>query len=183
MRILALDLSLTATGWAITRGDLVSSYGVATPTNGLRGVERLQKWQEWLDLRSPDDDSPGYDLVVLEGYSMGSRGRAVFNIGEWGGVARLTIYQAGIPFVEVPPSTLKKFATGRGNAPKPDLRMELYKRSGLDVADDNAVDALWLLAAARERYGEPLWPMPKANVEALGKVDWPELDGRTEGTP
>jgi len=65
---------------------------------------------------------------------------------------------------------LKKYATGKGTAPKPDLRMELYKRSGLDVADDNAVDALWLLAIGRELAGDPLWEMPQAHREALGKL-------------
>lgn len=169
MNPLALDLSLTATGWAMS----VDEHGVYQ-TGNLRGIERLTALQDWL-IEMLYDHGP--DIVVLEGYAMGARGRSVFNIGEWGGVARLAINQAGILYVEVAPATLKKFATGRGNAPKPDMRMELYKRASLDLADDNEVDALWLLAATHEAYGEPLWEMPKVNVEALEKVQWPAVRG------
>lgn len=164
MKPLALDLSLTATGWAMS----LEQHGVHH-TGTLRGVERLVALQDWLADMLYDHDP---DMVAIEGYAMGARGRAVFNIGEWGGVARLTIQQAGVPYVEIPPSTLKKFATGRGNAPKPDMRMELYKRTGLDITDDNEVDAIWLAAATHQAYDDPLWKMPAANVDALAKVDW-----------
>lgn len=44
--------------------------------------------------------------------------------------------------------TLKKFATGRGNALKPDmlaaLPLELKKRAAREKLDDNAVDAWWV---------------------------------------
>lgn len=168
MTILALDLSLTATGWATS----LDEHGVYTPDS--KGTERLHELYMWLMHATwADTDEPGVDLAVIEGYSFGSRGRSVFNIAEWGGVARFTLYRIGVPFVEVPPAVLKKYATGKGNSPKPTMRMELYKRTGLDIEDDNTVDALWLLAAAHQATGDPLWDMPKANVEALGKVEWP----------
>src|SRR5690606_3576769 len=112
---------------------------------------------------------PGFDLAVIEGYAYGRHNKA-HQIGELGGIIRLTLHEENVPFIEVPPAVLKKYATGKGTAPKPDLRMELYKRSGLDVADDNAVDALWLLAVARELAGDPLREMPKANRDVLGKL-------------
>lgn len=167
MRILALDLALQDVGWATS----LDHFGVETGPGKLRGVERLDAWQDWLDHIA---GGPAFDLAVIEGYAFSRvNQRGVRSTAEWGGVARLTLYQAGVPFVEVDPATLKKFATGRGNAPKPDMRMALYKRSGLDVADDNTVDALWLLAAGRELAGNPLWPMPKTQIEALSKVVWP----------
>jgi len=164
--ILGLDLSLTATGWAVSPDE----FGVERTAGTCRGTDRLLEYRHWLEVMCD-----GYlpDKAVIEGYSFGSKGRAVFNIAEWGGVARLALVDKGVPFVEVPPSVLKKYATGRGNAPKPDMRMELYKRTGLDVADDNAVDALWLLAVGRELAGDPLWDMPKANREALSKLEAP----------
>lgn len=167
MRVLALDLSLTGTGWATS----IDDYGTETKPGKLRGVERLHAWQDWLIAKTT---STRFDLAVIEGYAMGARGRAVFSIGEWGGISRLSLYQMGIPYVEIAPSTLKKYATGKGNAPKPDMRMALYKRTGLDVSDDNAVDAIWLLAAAYQQYGEPLFDVPKAQSDALSKPAWPE---------
>lgn len=165
MRVLALDLSLTATGWATTLNDH-GVYGTHA-----KGVERLNVLDGWL---SGLVDASRPQVAVVEGYAYG-KGNQAHQVGEWGGVARLRLYSDGVPFVVVPPAVVKKYATGRGNAPKPDLRMELYKRAGLDVADDNEVDALWLLAAALEVAGDPLWPMPKANVDALAKVEWPSL--------
>lgn len=169
MRLLALDLSLTGSGWATS----LDEYGTHSTTT--KGVERLHELYLWLmDLTWSDTrDDLGVDLALIEGYAYG-KGNQAHQVGEWGGVARFTLYRIGLPFVEVPPAVLKKFATGKGNAPKPDMRMELYKRSGLDVADDNAVDALWLLALGRELVGDPLWDMPKANREVLAKVELPE---------
>ena len=170
--ILALDLSLTATGWATS----LDEHGVYTPTS--KGTERLLDLADFLMEFCGRDELP--DLAVLEGYSFGSRGRATFSIAEWGGVARYLLADYDIPTAEVPPAVLKKYATGKGTSPKPTMRMELYKRSGLDIADDNTVDALWLLAAAHQATGTPLWSMPKVNVDALDKVTWPTL-ATTEG--
>lgn len=166
MSVLALDLSLTATGWAIS----LEEHGVETAPGELRGVERLTDWRLWV-ARLYATHLP-VDLVALEGYAYG-RPQQATAIGELGGVIRHFFYNQGRPMVVIPPSTLKKYATGKGNATKPDMRMELYKRSGLDVTDDNEVDALWLLAAASEATGEGLWPMPKDRLAVLGKVDWP----------
>ena len=165
MRILALDLSLTATGWAITP----DHFGVERTAGTFRGTERLLEYRHWLRQML----LPGFNQAVIEGYAYGRHNKA-HQIGELGGVVRLTLQEEDVPYLEVPPTVLKKYATGRGNAPKPDMRMELYKRSGLDVADDNAVDALWLLAVARELAGDPLWDMPKANVDALSKLQQPK---------
>lgn len=164
MTILGLDLSLTATGWAVSPDE----FGVERTAGKFRGTDRLVEYRYWLKAMC-DRYAPAQ--AVLEGYSFGSRGRAVFSIAEWGGIARLVLVDRGVPFVEVAPAVLKKYATGRGNAPKPDMRMELFKRSGLDVADDNAVDALWLLAIGRELAGRPLWSMPKINRDALSKLE------------
>lgn len=167
MNILALDLSLTATGWATS----INDHGVETGPGQLRGVQRLEAWQHWLVF--PAERS---DLVVLEGYSFHSNNAGARGIAEWGGVARLTLHQLHVPFVEMPPATLKKYATGKGNATKPDMRMELFKRSGLDLPDDNEVDAVWLLAAASEACDDYLWSMPKDRLAVLGKVDWPLIE-------
>ena len=165
MKILALDLSLTATGWAITP----DHFGTERAAGTFTGVERLAEYKQWLRRML----LPGFDLAVIEGDAYGRHNKA-HQIGELGGIIRLTLHEENVPFIEVPPAVLKKYATGKGTAPKPDLRMELYKRSGLDVADDNTVDALWLLAIGRELAGNPLWDMPKANVDALSKLQQPK---------
>lgn len=175
MRVLGLDLSLTATGWATG----LDRYGVYKPAT--RGVGRLVELNQWLtDLVWNLGADPDGELAVIEGYAYAKTNQA-HQIGEWGGVARLTLYQAGIPYVEVPPAVLKKFSAGRGNATKADMRMALYQRTGIDVKDDNTVDAIWLAAAGHQAAENPLWDMPKTNVAALEKIQWPPHDhpGRT----
>lgn len=120
----------------------------------------------------------GPQLVAIEGFAFGARGRAVFDIGGIGWVVRVMLYEGGVPFVEIPPSVLKRYATGRGNADKQAMQMAAVKRLGYDddKPDDNCVDALWLRALAMDRYGHPVCTVPKAQREgSIAAVDWPKL--------
>ena len=64
------------------------------------------------------DKVSGCDQIALEGYSFGSKGSRVFQIAENTGMLKYKIYRAGIPLSVYPPSTIKKFATDKGNANK-----------------------------------------------------------------
>ena len=56
-------------------------------------------------------------FVTIEGYSMGSRGR-VFHIAENTGLLKHKLWKHHIPFDTPAPTSVKKFATGKGNANK-----------------------------------------------------------------
>ena len=84
--------------------------------------ERFQDWnQDFQRYKSIADWSMdqmvGCEQIAIEGYSMGSKGK-VFNIAENTGILKYKIYNMGIPLEVVPPTTVKKFATGKGNADK-----------------------------------------------------------------
>ena len=59
----------------------------------------------------------GCDHVALEGYAYSATGR-VFQIAENTGLLKYKIYQTGIPITIIPPTEVKKYATGKGNADK-----------------------------------------------------------------
>lgn len=57
------------------------------------------------------------DIVYMEGYSMGSTGM-VFNIAENAGLLKNYLWHWNFDYNIVPPTVIKKFATGKGNANK-----------------------------------------------------------------
>ena len=59
----------------------------------------------------------GCEQVALEGYSYGSKGK-IFHIAENTGVLKYKLFQNCIPVDIIAPTTIKKFATGKGNADK-----------------------------------------------------------------
>ena len=176
MNVLALDLSLTRTGWATT-----NAVGTLVPPKGWTGVVRLLWLREQMRqmVRQPQP-IPVPDLVIIEGYSYGvARGNALTQLGELGGIIRVLLHELGIPWVEVPPAVLKKYAANRGNATKAEVLVAAVKRLGYDGSDHNEADALWLRTMALDWYGCNESPVPKVQREGLAKIRWPEV-GRKE---
>lgn len=60
----------------------------------------------------------------------------------------------GIPYEGVPVGTIKRFATGKGNANKAAM-IEAIRQRGFSPADDNEADALALLLWALDAKGGP----------------------------
>jgi len=73
-------------------------------------------------------------------------------LGELAGVVKMSCLtvlagQAKYP-LKVPPSMLKKYATGRGNAKKIEVVLSIYKHFGKEIRDDNEADAYALARIA-----------------------------------
>lgn len=159
MKVVGLDLSMTATGIAWCDG---STYTVANKETGDRRL--LMICQEI----AISVEGRSIDLVVIEDLPTHAKSAGI--TGMVHGVARAYLLRLGVPYVTVPPATLKKFATGRGNAGKPEMAVALFKRFGVELADDNQVDAFWLRAAGHQILDAPLVPMPSLQVAALDKL-------------
>lgn len=86
------------------RGDLHRDY--------LTNESRYMNITQWA-LDKIDDG----DIVYMEGYSLGSTGM-VFNIAENAGLLKHYMWKNNYNFTIVPPTVIKKFATGKGNANK-----------------------------------------------------------------
>jgi Holliday junction resolvasome RuvABC endonuclease subunit len=169
--IVGLDLSLTATGvWHDPEHEGYEGHTIRTSSDD-QLEQRLGEIVTWIY----DWVTSAADLVVIEDFV--TRSPAASLLGMVHGAVRLELHTQNTPFVLVPPATLKKFATGKGNATKADMRMALYKRAGLDVADDNQVDAAWLHMLGMEALGRPVVDLPVAQRIAHEAIAWPlELD-------
>ena len=75
------------------------------------------------------------DHVVIEDYSYGSVGR-VFNIAENMGLLKYKLWEAKIPFTTIAPTSIKKFATGKGNASKVDMYETFVKETDMSFLED-----------------------------------------------
>jgi Holliday junction resolvasome RuvABC endonuclease subunit len=80
---------------------------------------------------------------------------------------------AGITVAVAPPTTIKKFATGAGNADKDRMLLTTARRFDWFDGDNNEADALWACAIGHQLMGHPIVQMPAENVKVLEKVTWP----------
>jgi len=104
------------------------------------------------------------DLAVIEGYGYGNANTLV-TLVEIGTIIRYFLKQYQLPYVVVAPTTLKKFVTGKGNATKDQMMLQVYKRWRYEADTNNIADAVGLAMTGGALYGH--LDMPKQNMEAL----------------
>lgn len=75
------------------------------------------------------------DKVYIEDYSYGSTGR-VFHIAENGGVLKHVLHHSDIKFETIPPTVIKKHATGKGNASKIMMEEAFMQETLIDLRSD-----------------------------------------------
>jgi Holliday junction resolvasome RuvABC endonuclease subunit len=164
IKIMGLDLSLGATGIAIN--DTATVFKPKSTIPMIRLAE-FRKWIHWV-LR---EERPS--MAVIEGYAFGAKNSREV-LGELHSVIKLALYDMTVPFALVPPTVLKKFATGVGNAGK-DQMVYAAARAGCPASDNNAVDAWWLQKMCQTHFQLPgmIVGLPKNQSSLTNKVDWP----------
>lgn len=178
MRLAAFDLSLTATGWA-RNIDPAPALG-APWESGIIGSKYRGEKRLWDLLHQIMGVAASCEAVILEGYAHYAKFQA-HQAGELGGVIKLGLYQRKIPRIIVPPTKLKKFASGRGQHKKGETKIvmvgEAIRRLGYERNSHDEADALWLLQMGLHHYKLPgAVQLPKVNLTALyDEVEWPTL--------
>lgn len=90
-------------------------------------MERFRALSELVLLEMKLANCTPFDtFVYMEGYSFGSSG-LVFDLAENAGILKYRLFQEGYLIESVTPSSLKKFATGKGNALKEDMYAAFIK--------------------------------------------------------
>ena len=92
-------------------------------------IQRFDNLGSWsIDILT----SRNVEVAYIEGYAFGAKG-LVFNMAENGGILKHKIWMAGIFQEVVPPSVIKKFATGKGNSNKEKMYEAFIEETGIDV--------------------------------------------------
>jgi len=76
----------------------------------------------------------GVQTVLIEDYAFAAHGR-VFHIGENCGIMKNLLSLYGVQMETAAPATIKKFATGKGNANKNDLFEKFNEETGVNLLD------------------------------------------------
>jgi Holliday junction resolvasome RuvABC endonuclease subunit len=140
------------------------AVGTAFYTGGLTGETPFKQGQKVradlsalihnIKMNYPDHES----IAVIENYGFANK-FTLSQLTTIGTLTRVCLVENQIPFHEIPPKTLKKFATDNGNASKADMlaAVRTFYRADCETKDHNAADAL-LLAYMGIRFlgGRPL---------------------------
>lgn len=185
LRVCAFDLSLTASGVAATH-DHHGEPGLLARTVHTRryvaeGTDHRRIHDILVDLGAAVRCEP--HVAVMEGGYVGQNNNTMelaglrTVVGQW-------LWARRIPYAEVSPSALKVYATGRGTTrgankvTKQEVREAITATYGrlVHVGDDNAADAVAVMAMTLDWYGQPLVVVPEQKRRALASVRWPEIE-------
>jgi len=146
--ILALDLG-TCTGWASrTQGAVAHGWAKFQPGRYQGGGMRYLLFKRWLN-----ELKGGLGEIQLVYFEEVRRHASTDSAHVYGGLmATLTAWceHHNIAYSGVPVGTIKRHATGKGNASKPEI-IAAMQAKGYPVTDDNEADALALLHWALEQ--------------------------------
>ena len=158
MKILGLDLSLVATGVVVIEGDELEPempaqilHSQVIAPGELRGMERLNYLvgEVFKQVRT-EGGAALVDIIAIEGYSFSRNGNAVYQIAELGGVVRWLLSRYRFPYMEIPVTEWRKHLFGQGNLRKELVRLEAFKRYGVEFRSLDVLEA-WCVATAAWR--------------------------------
>ncbi len=144
--VLALDLG-THTGWALRSAGALITSGTEhfCPHRFEGGGMRYLRFKRWLtEVKST---AGGIDEIYFEEVRRHLATDAAHAYGGFLAVLTSWCEHHGIAYQGVPVGTIKKYATGKGNADK-DAMIEAMRARGFAPVDDNEADALALLHCA-----------------------------------
>lgn len=149
--ILALDLG-TTTGWALheSPGHITSGSESFKPQRFEGGGMRFLRFRGWL--AEVAALSGGVARIVFEEVRAHAGTDAAHIYGGFLGMLTAWCEEHDVPYEGVPVGTIKRYATGKGNADKAKMVAAIRTR-GFAPADDNEADAIALLLWATEQPG------------------------------
>lgn len=140
MKIAGIDPSMSSTGVAIIDWPKMLVTSVKAPKVDASISGRLSRAS--IVAGEVDKLIADCDVVVIENYQRG--GMVNVALVEFQAMLRYAIYRLDTEFLEVAPTQLKKFVTGKGNASKAEIVSKLSRAHNIQFTTDDEADALGL---------------------------------------
>jgi Holliday junction resolvasome RuvABC endonuclease subunit len=131
--------------------------------------ERHDLLSEWSLNIIPEDA-----MVYIEGYAFATVGKShVRSVAENTGLLKYKMFKRHMTFSPIPPTTIKQFATGKGNANK-DAMYQAF------LQEPNAVALLELLTPKSTKVGSPVSDIVDAYfIAKTGHAQWKQSQEKT----
>lgn len=151
---IAIGIDQSLTGFALTAVSVndPQQYDTWVYKSPYNGVQRLYDIYTWMHGKLMLMSAHRIVDVAMEGTVLASHSALV--LGELSATVKLSLWtlfedtpQLRTP-LQIPPMTLKKYATGKGTSKKQEMLMQMYKRWDVEFNDDNAADSYALARLA-----------------------------------
>ena len=165
-----IDLSLVATGIvAVGFGELQRTIRTTPETKFPERLSIISDAIEDVIMTAQPE------VIAMESVAM--MGTRDLKLPMVHGAVLMGLHRQGIRTpLYVAPATLKKFATGRGNGEKSDVKMFVFQKWGVMLSDNNQADA-YVLAKIAQAIGDPELPWLKYEQECVDTILTSPLNG------
>lgn len=167
-----IDLSLSSTGMAVISPEGIYVHRIKTKPVEKDSAAQVARLDSILASITDETFTHGGPAVAVEGPAFGSNDRGAHIRGGLWWMLRRELWREGIDTLIVPPTTVKKYATGKGNAQKDAVLAAVIRRyPAVDVTGNDEADALVLAAICARFHASPIdLNLPVAQVAAMSGV-------------
>lgn len=145
MNILALDIA-THTGWCTKTSH--GTWKLSALRDESKGMKLIRFKKHLKEICALEE----IHMIIFE-MSSGQHRGALGVQNELIGIMKLFCEENGIMYASFPSSTIKKHATGKGNANKEMMIKAAQEKLGYDGNDDDEADAMWIYDLSKSHYG------------------------------
>lgn len=165
---IGLDLSLASTGIARIQAGVPAVARIKSKPTGPTSGEQVIRLHRIVSDITAQLPTVGETFVAVEGPAFGANDKGAHIRGGLWWAVRHELHLAGFHTLVIPPSNVKKYATGKGNAQKDAVLAAVIRRyPTVDVTGNDEADALVLAAMAARFHGHAIDDLPAAHLAAM----------------
>lgn len=163
MTIAGIDQSLTGTAITIIEDNIEKFFLLSSKKTKGTKCPSIDYTRRLMEIRNDvkkvlDQYKPSY--ICMEGMAFGAKGSVIFELGGLSHLLRELYFNEDIRFIIAPPTVIKKYATGKGNADKMMMILEAMKRGAnipffkkiekQEMFDDNVCDSYFMASFMKD---------------------------------